>query len=276
LITGLGVAVASQASAASGCRVAYTANSWSTGFTGNVVLTNLGDPIGNGWTVAWDFAGNQHITQGWSGTFTQSGKHVTVQNPSWATSLPSNGTANFGFNADYSGTNANPSSFSLNGMACTGGTTTTTPPTTTPTSTPSTSTPPTTPPNGSRVDNPYAGAKGYVNPDWSKLAAAEPGGSKVSSNPTAVWLDRIAAIAGTSTSMGLRAHLDKAVSQGAGYIQFVIYDLPGRDCSALASNGELGPGDLARYKSDYIDKIAAIQGDPKYKSIHIVNVVEID
>jgi cellulose 1,4-beta-cellobiosidase len=147
---------------------------------------------------------------------------------------------------------------------------TTDPPTDTPTAAPAPA------PAEGRVDNPYAGAKGYVNPDWSKLAAAEPGGSKVSSNPTAVWLDRIAAIAGTSTSMGLRAHLDKAVSQGGGDIQFVIYDLPGRDCSALASNGELGPGDLARYKSDYIDKIAAIQGDPKYKNIHIVNVVEID
>src|SRR4051794_33178397 len=133
LLSGLGVAaVASQASAAAGCRVTYTANSWSTGFTGNINLTNLGDPISGGWTLTWDFPGNQHITQGWSATISQSGQHVTAANPSWASSLATNASTNFGFNADYSGTNASPTSFSLNGVACTGA------PTTTPPTTPST------------------------------------------------------------------------------------------------------------------------------------------
>lgn len=34
----------------------------------------------------------------------------------------------------------------------------------------------------------------------------------------------------------------------------VIYDLPGRDCAAKASNGELAAGDLATYKTEYIDR----------------------
>ena len=34
----------------------------------------------------------------------------------------------------------------------------------------------------------------------------------------------------------------------------VIYDLPGRDCAAKASNGELAVGDIATYKSSYIDR----------------------
>jgi len=34
----------------------------------------------------------------------------------------------------------------------------------------------------------------------------------------------------------------------------VIYDLPGRDCAAKASNGELPVGSLSRYKSEYIDR----------------------
>ena len=34
----------------------------------------------------------------------------------------------------------------------------------------------------------------------------------------------------------------------------VIYDLPGRDCAAKASNGELPVGSLNRYKSEYIDR----------------------
>ncbi|MEQ0565359.1 glycoside hydrolase family 6 protein, partial [Amycolatopsis sp. NEAU-NG30] len=141
------------------------------------------------------------------------------------------------------------------------------------------------------VDNPYAGAKGYVNPDWSAevtAAAAAKGGTlgaqmaKVANTSTAVWLDRIAAIAGTSSSRGLRGHLDAALAQQSGStpvtIQIVIYDLPNRDCSALASNGELliAQNGLARYKAEYIDPIAAILADPKYKPLRIVTVIEPD
>ena len=34
----------------------------------------------------------------------------------------------------------------------------------------------------------------------------------------------------------------------------VIYDLPGRDCAAKASNGELKYSELSRYKTEYIDR----------------------
>jgi cellulose 1,4-beta-cellobiosidase len=129
-----------------------------------------------------------------------------------------------------------------------------------------------------RVDNPYEGAQVYVNPEWSAQAAAG-GGAAIADQPTAIWLDRIAAIesgsAGSNT-MGLRDHLDEALNQGADLIQVVIYNLPGRDCSALASNGELGPTELGRYQNEYIDPIAAIFGDPAYASLRIVTIVEID
>ncbi|MFJ6902893.1 glycoside hydrolase family 6 protein [Streptomyces griseoluteus] len=127
-----------------------------------------------------------------------------------------------------------------------------------------------------KLDNPYVGAKPYVNPDWSAKAAAEPGGPAVSDQPTFVWLDRIAAIGGTSGARGLKAHLDAAKAQGANLVQLVIYDLPGRDCAALASNGELGADDLGRYQSDYIDPIAAVLADPAYASLRIVNLIEPD
>ncbi|WP_328665080.1 glycoside hydrolase family 6 protein [Streptomyces sp. NBC_00328] len=127
-----------------------------------------------------------------------------------------------------------------------------------------------------KLDNPYVGAKAYVNPDWSAKAAAEPGGSAISDQPTFVWLDRMAAIQGTADARGLKAHLDAAKAQGANLVQLVIYDLPGRDCAALASNGELGPDDLATYQSDYIDPIAAILADPAYASLRIVNLIEPD
>ncbi|HEX6353023.1 glycoside hydrolase family 6 protein [Actinophytocola sp.] len=133
-----------------------------------------------------------------------------------------------------------------------------------------------------RVDNPYAGATVYVNPDWAARARSEPGGSRIANQPTGVWMDRIAAIAGTSGARGLAAHLDEAVRQDSAngsqalVFQLVIYNLPGRDCAALASNGELGPTELDRYKTQYIDAIAAILARPAYANLRIVTVIEID
>jgi cellulose 1,4-beta-cellobiosidase len=256
------IAAIGTARAATGCKVVYSVNQWDTGFTANLTVTNLGDPI-TAWTLEWDFAGNQQVTQGWSGDFSQSAKHVTVKNATWNGGLASGASTSLGFNASYSGTNAAPAAFKLNGATCTD----TPDPTPTPTVTP--------PGDGSHADNPYAGGKGYVNPEWSTQARSD-GGSAIANQPTAVWLDRIAAINGANGGMGLRAHLDAALAQGATYAQFVIYDLPGRDCSALASNGELGPTELGRYQTEYIDPIAAIMGDTKYAKLNIIAIIEPD
>ena len=135
------------------------------------------------------------------------------------------------------------------------------------------------------VDNPYAGATQYVNPTYAaavESAATRAGDATlaakmrtVAKQPTAVWMDRISAITGNADGNGLKFHLDNAVAQkGSGPIVFnlVIYDLPGRDCYALASNGELPATDagLARYKTEYIDAIAALLSDPKYANLRIV------
>ncbi|MFI6264682.1 glycoside hydrolase family 6 protein [Micromonospora sp. NPDC051006] len=261
------------AHAATQCDVAYSTNDWPGGFTASITIKNIGDPI-NGWTLGWTFPNSgQRVQQGWSAEFTQTGSQVTARSLSYNGSLATGASTSLGFNGAWSGSNPKPTSFTLNGVTCNGGTPPTDPPPTDP--------PPTNPPPGTKVDNPYAGARGYVNPEWKAKADAEPGGSRISSNPTAVWLDRIAAINGTPDSssngaFGVRDHLDEALRQGAGYIQFVIYNLPGRDCAALASNGELGPDELPRYKAQYIDPIAAIQADPKYASLRIINIIEID
>ncbi|MFE6757024.1 glycoside hydrolase family 6 protein [Streptomyces sp. NPDC057684] len=127
-----------------------------------------------------------------------------------------------------------------------------------------------------RLDNPYTGAKAYVNPQWSAKAAAEPGGSAIADEPSFVWMDRIAAIEGAGDAMSLREHLDEALNEGANLFQVVIYDLPGRDCAALASNGELGPTELDRYKTEYIDPIADVLDDPAYADLRIVTIIEPD
>jgi hypothetical protein len=132
----LTVVAATGASAATGCRVAYTVNQWPGGFTGNVAVTNLGDPL-NGWRLEWTFANGQTVTQGWGGVFSQSGARVTVTNQSWNAGLATNATVTPGFNGTWTGTNAVPTSFTLNGIACTGSTTGPTPTTGGPTPSPS-------------------------------------------------------------------------------------------------------------------------------------------
>jgi cellulose 1,4-beta-cellobiosidase len=273
---GAGTAVVSTpAHAAVPCTVDYKVqNQWDTGFTAAVTVTN-NSAAKSSWSVKWSYAGNQKVTSGWSAKISQSGADVTAANESYNGSLATGGSVSFGFNGTYSGTNAVPATFTLDGVACNvddgsgsgggggtgggggngGGNT------------------------GSRVDNPYVGAKGYVDPEWSANAAAEPGGSRIANQPTAVWLDRIATINGAGGGMGLRAHLDEALKQkGSGelVVELVIYDLPGRDCAALASNGELGPNDIDKYKSQYIDPIASILSDPKYAGLRIATVIEPD
>lgn len=281
------VVAATAANAATGCQVSYTISSqWPGGFGANVAVTNLGDPL-TSWTLKWTFgATGQSVTQGWNGVFSQSGLNVTVTNASWNGALGTGATVTPGFNGAWTTANPVPTAFTLNGVTCTGSVTGSSSPTggvsQSPTGGVSSSpsvTPTTSQPAGTHLDNPYAGAKVYVNPDWSAKAAAESGGSRVSNQPTGVWLDSIAAITASSGSgytTSLRGHLDNALAQGATLAQFVIYDLPGRDCAALASNGELGPTDISRYETEYVDPIAAIEADPKYASIRIVNVIEID
>ncbi|MFF0199655.1 glycoside hydrolase family 6 protein [Streptomyces sp. NPDC005017] len=265
--------VPGAAAAAAACTVDYQVqNDWGSGFTTNVTVTN-NSAAKSSWAVKWSYAGNQRITNGWNAKITQSGTAVTAANESYNGSLPTGGSVSFGFQGAYSGSNAVPAAFTLDGVTCNvdgGG----------PTDPGPTDPGPTDPgtPSG-RVDNPYAGAKVYVNPEWAAKAAAEPGGSRVSNQPTGVWLDRIAAINGVNGGMGLRAHLDEALRQkGSGelVVQLVVYNLPGRDCAALASNGELGPTEIGRYKTQYIDPIAAILADSKYSGLRIVTTVEID
>ncbi|MBO9555983.1 cellulase family glycosylhydrolase [Cellulomonas sp.] len=146
--TGVGAIAATSAQAAAGCKVEYTVtNQWNDGFGANVVLTNLGDDV-NGWTVGWTFPSGQKVTNLWNGTVTQSGSTVSVKDAGWNASVRKGGTASFGFNGTWSGANAVPTQFTLNGTACTGSTTSTPTPTpTTPTPTPTTTTTP-PPPTG--------------------------------------------------------------------------------------------------------------------------------
>ncbi|MCZ7436917.1 cellulose binding domain-containing protein [Micromonospora sp. WMMC241] len=127
--------------AAAGCSVDYTvSSSWPGGFGANVTVTNLGDPVSS-WRLGWTFSAGQTVTQYWNTTLTQTGAAVTAVNVSYNGAIGTGGSTSFGFNGSWTGSNPAPTSFTLNGVTCTGGVST--PPTT---STPSPTTSPTTTP----------------------------------------------------------------------------------------------------------------------------------
>jgi hypothetical protein len=121
------VFTAPPASAASGCSVTYAVSgSWPGGFGANLTIKNLGDPI-TSWSLVWSYPAGQQVTQAWNATVTQSGSQVTAKNVGYNGSVATNATASFGFNGTWTSSNPAPTSFTLNGTACTGGVTGPTP-----------------------------------------------------------------------------------------------------------------------------------------------------
>ncbi|MFB6811104.1 glycoside hydrolase family 9 protein [Streptomyces sp. NPDC056387] len=107
-----------DASAAS-CTVAYRIDSaWGNGFTATVTVRNTGTSAVSGWTLGWSFAGDQRISNAWNATVNQSGTTVTARDAGWNGTLAPGGSASLGFQATYSGANAIPARYVLNGALC--------------------------------------------------------------------------------------------------------------------------------------------------------------
>ncbi|MEO5689562.1 MAG: glycoside hydrolase family 6 protein, partial [Burkholderiaceae bacterium] len=154
------------------------------------------------------------------------------------------------------------------------------------------------------VANPFVGATQYVNPDYAtkinSVIAQTTDVTLISQMktvqgyPTAVWLDSMKAITGGSANDGrlsLAQHINAALQQQGGGSQpivltLVIYDLPDRDCAALASNGEISiaanpPAQplsgIDTYKQNYITPIVnTLQSYATNPRIRFVLVVESD
>jgi chitodextrinase len=86
----------------------HTDSDWGSGFTATVTITNRGTAAIRSWQVAWTYAGNQKITNSWNGTVTQSGASVTAGPVGWNSAIPVGGSASFGFQGTYSGSNPAP------------------------------------------------------------------------------------------------------------------------------------------------------------------------
>jgi aryl-phospho-beta-D-glucosidase BglC (GH1 family) len=118
------VAVPAASAATPACQVDYSVtNAWPGGFQGAVVITENAAAL-TSWHLAFTFPDNQMVTGGWNGTWTQSGSFVTVDNAAWNGTVATGGSVVLGFIANSTGTNDNPTAFTLNGTPCNGGGTT--------------------------------------------------------------------------------------------------------------------------------------------------------
>ena len=219
-------------------------------------------------------------TSGNSGLTVSAGASITLSSGDWNLPQPVDVAAN------GSGTGA--TTFTVSAPGCTSVTVTGTE---------------TAAPSGtaaSHVTNPYSGANWYVNPNYTAEAdssAASASGTLatqmqyIGTQPTYIWLDHIGAIyGGTDNASGiggtdrasLQAQLQAALAADTSgkpeLFPIVIYDLPDRDCAALASNGELSIADngLSYYEHAYIDPITQILSDYANTPLRVVTVIEPD
>lgn len=138
-LVGTAVAPVVTASGATpACTVEYSVTGqWDTGFQGAVTITNNMAALSS-WSLGFDFSGGQKVTQGWSAKWSQSGTTVTASNESWNGTLATGASVSAGFLASWSGSNAVPTAFRLNGTTCNADVQPTPTPTPTPTDPPPT------------------------------------------------------------------------------------------------------------------------------------------
>ncbi|GAA2977824.1 hypothetical protein GCM10020227_53090 [Streptomyces flavovirens] len=104
------------------CAVTYAiTNQWPGGFQADVTVTNTGDAAYDGWKLGWSFPGGQQISQIWNASHRQDGVKVTVTDAGWNGTVAPGSSAGFGFTGSWTGSNAEPAAFTLDGQACTVG-----------------------------------------------------------------------------------------------------------------------------------------------------------
>ncbi|MDX8028972.1 cellulose binding domain-containing protein [Lentzea sp. BCCO 10_0856] len=107
---------------ASPCVVVYRITStWPGSFQAEVTVRNVSGALIDGWTLRWQFTDGQTVTQMWNATASQSGADVSVTNAGYTSLIVADGSISLGFNGTVNGLNAVPTTFTLNGAACTTG-----------------------------------------------------------------------------------------------------------------------------------------------------------
>ncbi|GAA3928998.1 cellulose binding domain-containing protein [Actinoplanes auranticolor] len=101
------------------CRATATINAWNNGLTSNITVTNTGSAAINGWALAFTLPAGQSITGGWNATYSPTSGRVTATNVGYNANLAPGASVSFGFQATHNGNSGAPSTYALNGSACT-------------------------------------------------------------------------------------------------------------------------------------------------------------
>lgn len=77
-------------------------NSWGTGFTGAIRVTNTGTSATSGWNASWQYAGSNRITSSWNASLSGSNPY-TAANIGWNGTIGAGQTVEFGFQGNTNG-----------------------------------------------------------------------------------------------------------------------------------------------------------------------------
>ncbi|HCS65161.1 MAG TPA: hypothetical protein DIW64_14455 [Cellvibrio sp.] len=77
-------------------------NSWGSGFTGAIRVTNTGTGTKSGWTATWQYSGSNRVTSSWNTNLSGSNPY-TATNVSWNGNIGAGQTVEFGFQANTNG-----------------------------------------------------------------------------------------------------------------------------------------------------------------------------
>ncbi len=94
---------ASSVSNTGGLSCTYVvSNSWGSGFTGAIRVTNSGTSSKSGWTASWQYSGNNRITSSWNVTLSGSNPY-SATGVSWNSTIGAGQTVEFGFQGNTNG-----------------------------------------------------------------------------------------------------------------------------------------------------------------------------
>lgn len=133
---------------------------------------------------------------------------------------------------------------------------------------------------------------GYYDISHEEILVANSNMKLIKNLPSAFWIDKKSAIP------TVKKLLDDMLELDYSTIVLIVYDLPNRDCAALASNGEICCNQdiecqdictqecqlrsttcdigLTEYYDEYIDELYQVLADIKYENLNKILVIEPD
>ncbi|MFE3626551.1 cellulose binding domain-containing protein [Streptomyces goshikiensis] len=156
-VGGTALALTGTAQAASVGAAFTKASSWSTGYTGQYVITNHGGAALKDWTLEFDLPAGTSIASLWNGEQSVSGQHVSVKPPRWDTAgLAPGASVTVGFVTAAGQDAGAPTGCLINKEKCSAGTGATPSPSGRPTTAPTATARPTTAPTAQPTVKPTA------------------------------------------------------------------------------------------------------------------------